>query len=64
MIETPLMMKWIEARVKRKPADDAAIQQDIRQFFKQFFDTDPTDAQIREILSPDANMTGNSDTGR
>ncbi|EOZ4595675.1 ABC transporter substrate-binding protein [Morganella morganii] len=63
-IETPLMMKWIEARVKRKPIDDAAIHQDIRQFFKQFFGTDLTDAQMREILSLDANMTGNSSTGR
>ncbi len=61
-IETPLMMKWIEARIIRKPADDAAIQQDIRQFFKQFFGADLTEAQMREILSLDANMTGHSST--
>lgn len=59
-IETPLMIKWIEDRIDGKPVDDADIQDEIRQFFRQFFNVNLTDAQMRDILSLDVNTAGKS----
>ncbi|WP_235845388.1 hypothetical protein [Morganella psychrotolerans] len=54
------MIKWIEDRIDGKPVDDAGIQDEIRQFFRQFFNVNLTDAQMRDILSLDVNTAGKS----
>lgn len=54
-VETPLMMMWLAQLIQPDIFDDINIEQEVSNFFEKYFDTDLTDADLKQIMKEDEN---------
>ena len=50
--DTPLMLKWLAKKVYPKLFEDIDMNQEVKDYFKQFYDVELTDEEVETIFNP------------